>query len=335
MKSIHPNIIRQVFILILIVLTGGLIFREMAPYFSGILGAITLYVLLNQPFSKLLEWGWKKPLAIACLMVASFFAILLPVTGVIFMLGDKIGQAVDNSEKVAAAAKDLFNQWELKFGFDFSSQIDKSSISEWVSGQLQGIAGDTFTALIAISIMYFLLYYMLMNRGRFRESLFEYIPASRENLKEVGGETREMVRANAIGIPLVALAQGLVALIGFIIFGIENPFFWAVIVFIGSMIPFIGNFLGTIPVFILELANNHAFAAWGVLLYGIVIVGSTDNLIRMYVLKKIDNVHPLITLIGVIVGIPLFGFIGLIFGPLLISLFLLIVRIYKKEYYSA
>jgi predicted PurR-regulated permease PerM len=74
------------------------------------------------------------------------------------------------------------------------------------------------------------------------------------------------------------------------------------------------------------------FQAWGILIYGIVIVGSTDNLIRLYVLKRIDNVHPLITLIGVIVGIPIFGFIGLIFGPLLISLFLIIVRIYKKEY---
>jgi predicted PurR-regulated permease PerM len=63
-------------------------------------------------------------------------------------------------------------------------------------------------------------------------------------------------------------------------------------------------------------------------------VGSTDNIIRLFILQKLDNVHPLITLIGVIVGIPLFGFIGLIFGPLLVSLSLIIVRIYKKEYAS-
>ncbi len=67
-------------------------------------------------------------------------------------------------------------------------------------------------------------------------------------------------------------------------------------------------------------------------IYGLVIVGSTDNIIRLYVLKRLDNVHPLITLIGVIVGVPLFGFIGLIFGPLLISLFLIVLRIYRKEY---
>lgn len=98
------------------------------------------------------------------------------------------------------------------------------------------------------------------------------------------------------------------------------------------MIPFVGNLLGTIPVFILALSNGNTFQAWGVLIYGLVVVGLTDNLIRLYVLRKLDDVHPLITLLGVIVGIPLFGFIGLVFGPLLISLFLLIVRIYKKEY---
>ena len=98
------------------------------------------------------------------------------------------------------------------------------------------------------------------------------------------------------------------------------------------MVPFIGALLGILPVFILSFAEGNNFQAWGVLLYGLIVVGSTDNLFRLYVLKKLDNVHPLITLIGVIVGVPIFGFIGLIFGPLLISLFLIIVRMYKKEY---
>ena len=98
------------------------------------------------------------------------------------------------------------------------------------------------------------------------------------------------------------------------------------------MVPFIGAMLGIIPVFILSLSSGNSFEAWGILLYGLIVVGSTDNLFRLYVLKKLDNVHPLITLIGVIVGVPIFGFIGLIFGPLLISLFLIVVRMYKKEY---
>ena len=194
------------------------------------------------------------------------------------------------------------------------------------------LAGGTFNAFIAIGLMYFMLYYMFTNRTDLRESLKEYIPMHRGNLKEIGIEVQAMVRSNALGIPLVAVAQGIVALIGFLIFGIEDPFFWFVIVTIGSMIPFVGTLVGILPVFVLTLSTGHSFQAWGILIYGFVVVGSTDNIIRLYVLKKLDNVHPLVTLIGVIVGVPLFGFIGLIFGPLLISLFMVIVRIYRKEY---
>ena len=80
------------------------------------------------------------------------------------------------------------------------------------------------------------------------------------------------------------------------------------------------------------MASGNDFQAWGILLYGILVVGMTDNLIRLFVLKKLDSIHPLITLIGVLIGIPLFGFVGLIFGPLIISLFLIIVKIYKQQY---
>ena len=185
---------------------------------------------------------------------------------------------------------------------------------------------------IAIGLMYFMLYYMFTNRRELRESLQDYIPIDKDNLKIIGDESQAMVRSNALGIPLVALAQGIIALIGFFIFGIKDPFFWFVIVTIGSMIPFVGTLLGILPVFILTLSAGDTYQAWGILLYGFIVVGSTDNIIRLYLLRKLDNVHPLITLIGVIVGVPLFGFIGLIFGPLLISLFLIVLRIYRKEY---
>ncbi|MCX7550074.1 AI-2E family transporter [Xanthomarina sp. F2636L] len=331
---INSKIIRQVFLLLLIVLIGVLIFREMIPYFSGVLGAITLYVLLKGIMSKMVRKGWNPNFAAVFLMFLSFVSILIPIAGAILMLGNKIGEAAKNSEKVTQVIKTQLGELESRFGFDLTSQIDATAISSWLSEHLQNFAGGTFNSAIAIAIMYFLLFYMLTNRKQLKESLMDYIPISRDNLKILGKETRQMVKANAIGIPLVAVAQGIVALIGFLIFGIESPFFWAIIVTIGSMIPFVGNLLGTIPVFILTMSGGNDFEAWGILIYGIVVVGSTDNIIRLFVLQKLDNVHPLITLIGVIVGIPLFGFIGLIFGPLLVSLSLIIVRIYKKEYAS-
>ena len=332
-KQIPPQIIRQIFIILLILLMGSLIFRELLPYLTGVLGAITIYVLMRKWMAKLVNRKkWNPSLAASVLMVISFFGILIPIAGIILMLTNKIGRAVQNSEDVVKALKEQLGKVEDKVGYDLNSQIDAGAITNWLSDNLQSLAGGTFNAFIAIGLMYFMLYYMFTNRADLRESLKEYIPMDRENLKEIGREVQAMVRSNALGIPLVAIAQGIVALIGFFIFGIEDPFFWFVIVTIGSMIPFVGTLVGILPVFVLTLSTGHSFQAWGILLYGFIVVGSTDNIIRLYVLKKLDNVHPLITLIGVIVGVPLFGFIGLIFGPLLISLFMVIVRIYRKEY---
>ncbi len=332
-KQIPPQIIRQIFIILLILLMGSLIFRELLPYLTGVLGAITIYVLMRKWMAKLVnQKKWNPSLAASVLMVISFFGILIPIAGIILMLTNKIGRAVQNSEDVVNALKEQLGKVQDKVGYDLNSQIDAGAITNWLSDNLQSLAGGTFNAFIAIGLMYFMLYYMFTNRADLRESLKEYIPMDRENLKEIGREVQAMVRSNALGIPLVAIAQGIVALIGFFIFGIEDPFFWFVIVTIGSMIPFVGTLVGILPVFVLTLSTGHSFQAWGILLYGFIVVGSTDNIIRLYVLKKLDNVHPLITLIGVIVGVPLFGFIGLIFGPLLISLFMVIVRIYRKEY---
>lgn len=329
---IAPKTIRQIFVLLIIVLFAFLIFREIIPYLSGVLGAITIYVLLRKWMVFLVSKKWHPDLAAAFLMIISFVCILLPVTGIIFMLGNKIGDAVDNSEQIVKVIDKKIAVIEGEYGFDLSSSINTSDVSSWISDNLESLAGSTFNIFIAVGLMYFLLYYMLTNRKELRGSLYEYIPISEKNLKIIGKESQAMVRSNAIGIPLVAIAQGIIALIGFFIFGIKDPFFWFIIVTVGSMIPFVGTLIGILPVFILTMSYGNNFGAWGILIYGLVVVGSTDNIIRLFVLRKLDNVHPIITLIGVIVGVPLFGFIGLIFGPLLVSLFLVVVRIYKKEF---
>lgn len=333
MEQIPAKIIRQIFVLLLIVLMGTLILRETLPYLTGVLGAITLYILMRKWMTILVnKKKWKPSLAAIVLMLISFVGILLPIAGIVMMLGNKIGKAVENSKEVITAVKDQISKVEHYVGFDINSKIDTGAITGWISENLQGLVGGTFNAFIAIGLMYFMLYYMLTNRRQLRESLKDYIPMSRENVSVVGKEVQMMVRSNALGIPLVAVAQGIIALIGFWIFGVEDPFFWFVITTIGSMIPFVGTLIGILPVFVISLASGDNFQAYGILLYGFIVVGSTDNIIRLYVLKKLDDVHPLITLIGVIVGVPIFGFIGLIFGPLLISLFMAMVRIYRIEY---
>tara|TARA_R110000868_G_scaffold6247_8_gene35689 strand:+ start:304 stop:1257 length:954 start_codon:yes stop_codon:yes gene_type:complete len=304
----------------------------MLPYISGVLGALTLYVVLRKWMLKLINKGVKRTWASMLLILASFVGIFVPITGAAFMLSSQLDNFTDKSEQVTKAFKEQLFQLEKYVQYDISSAIDPEQASGWLTDNLQGFASGTFNILISLGILLFLLYYMLKSPKQLKESLLEYIPLSNKNLVTLGKEIDNVVRSNAIAIPLVAVAQGFIALIGFYIFGIENPLFWFVIVTIGSMIPFIGTFIGIFPVFVLSLASGEDFQAWGILLYGILVVGMTDNVIRLFVLKKLDSTHPLITLIGVLIGIPLFGFVGLIFGPLIINLFLIIVKIYKQQY---
>ncbi len=335
MDRLKPSLVRQLFVLLLILFLLVLIFREIIPYLSGVLGAITLHVVLKKWMDKLVEKGWKPVLATSFLIFLSFIGILVPISLTVLMLSSKIGKAVANSEKVIQAVKNQIRDLEVYSGYNLSQSIDSSQVANWLSNNLQSLGVGTFNAFIAIGIMYFMLYYMLMNRHRLKDLLISYIPLGEQNLKIIGQEGDELVKSNALGIPLVAFFQGIVALIGYLIVGVPDPLFWFVITAIGAMVPFIGTALGIVPVAILLFSQGMEWQAIFILIYGFTIVGITDNILRIYILQRLASVHPLITLFGVIVGVPLFGFIGLIFGPLLVSLFLLILKIYKHEYGKA
>src|SRR5690606_19104574 len=196
----------------------------------------------------------------------------IPVILIILMLSSKIGKAIANSERVVAAVKDQAQKLEEYVGYDISSSIDTSAVTGWLTNNLQNLAGGTFDAIIAIGIMYFMLYYMLVSREKLNSILRTYAPLDEENLKLIEKESDLSVKSNALGIPLVAIFQGIVALVGFLILGVPDPFFWFAITAIGSMIPFIGSALGIVPVTVLLLANDQTWQGIAILIYGIVVV---------------------------------------------------------------
>jgi len=331
-KKIPASIIRQVFVLLFLAAMAIMITVKMLPYLGGVLAAITLYVILIPYQCKLENYKWKPALAALFLIFISVVGILLPIAGLVYLFSTQIKSAIANSEQITSQIKNQISEIESYIGFDVVPSIDGAQIKDALSYLISNIASSSITIFIALGIMLFLLYYMLVNRDTWQKATVTYLPLKKENVKKIGDESIGLVKSNALGIPLVALLQGIVAIIGYFIFGVENPFFWFGITVIGSMIPFVGTALGILPVCILLLAQGNTQGAIGILIYGIVVVGSTDNLFRLVVQNRLADIHPLITLIGVVVGVPLFGFIGLIFGPLLISLFLLLVKIYKNEY---
>lgn len=189
MKPLSPRLVRQFFILFLIISLGGLIFMEIIPYLSGLLGAITFYVLLRRLMQKMLQRGMSETLSVTILLVSSFILILLPFLGVGWMLSSKISKVSANSERLINALNAQIAELENLTGYKVASGLDPNTITSWLSSNLQGLAGSTFQVFIAISLMYFLLYYMLLNQERLTRSLETYIPIGSDNLQLIAKES--------------------------------------------------------------------------------------------------------------------------------------------------
>jgi predicted PurR-regulated permease PerM len=221
---------------------------------------------------------------------------------------------------------------ETRFDVALTSDENINKLGNTIAQSLPKILGATFNTLTTIFFMYFILYFMLVNGHKMERALFEYIPLRDENVNKISKEVNTMVVSNAIGIPLVAFAQGVVGLIGYLIIGVKEPFFWFGVTCIAGMLPVIGAALAYIPLIIIFFANNQTWQGIAMTIYGFGVIGTVDNVLRFSLLKKLGNVHPLTTVFGVIIGLNLFGFIGLIFGPLLISLFMVLLKVYSSEF---
>ena len=327
------NRIRQFFFIALLLLLGILLFLELQSFLPALLGAITLYILMHRFMFYLTEKKkWHKGWTAILLMLVSIIVILLPVGLLVNMLSSKVAYTIEHSTELVTALKKVAHDIEQRFDIAIVSDQNINKLGEGIAQILPQILGATFNTLTIIFFMYFILYFMLVNGRKMENTLYEYIPLKDENVSKLGKEVNMMVVSNAIGIPVIAFAQGLVGLIGYLIIGVKEPFFWFGVTCIAAMLPVVGAALAYVPLAIIFFANDQTWQGIAMTAFGFGVIGTVDNVLRFTLLKKIGNVHPLTTIFGVITGLKLFGFIGLIFGPLLISLFMLLLKIYSGEF---
>jgi len=275
---------------------------------------------------------WNKGLAATVLMLVSMIVILLPIFILINMLSSKVTYAIEHSNDLVVALKKVVSDIELQLDMDMVSDETINNLGKNIANGIPQLLNATFNTLTTIFFMYFMLYFMPVNGKKMETAIYEHTPLHDDNVNKLGKEVNNMVVSNAIGIPLIAFLQGVVAIIGYLIIGVDQPWFWFVVTCITAMLPVVGAALAYVPIAIIFFANGHTTQGIIMLIYGFGIIGLVDNVFRFTLARKIGNVHPLITVFGVIAGLKVFGFIGLIFGPLLISLFILLLRIYSNEF---
>jgi predicted PurR-regulated permease PerM len=325
--------IRQVLVLALIILIAALLIKQLFVFLPGILGALTLYILSRSYYFKLIfSKKWRKGWT-ALLFILFYIAIIaLPIYLSVNLVSPKVNELLRNQDKVVASVQSVADAIAAKTGTQILSPDNIKTAAQRISSIVPMLLSSTATMVANLFMMFFLFYFLLIGGRDMEKTLSKIIPLKPANIDILAKETKMMIKANALGIPIICIVQGVFAALGYYLFGVADWALWGFLTGIFAFFPLVGTMIIWVPLCIYVFAQNHALAALGLTIYSLLITGNVDYIARISFMKKIGDVHPLITVLGVIVGLNLFGFVGLIFGPLLISYFLILVKIYVNEF---
>ena len=332
-NAVFNSRLKQVVFFAIIVILALLLIKQLIVFLPGALGAITLYIVSRGTFLHFVhQKKWNKNL-VAILFICTCIVILsLIVYLSVTLISPKINAVLQNQTKIVTVLQTAADAISAKVNLEILSPENIKVAVQKVTTVLPRLLSSTGVLLANIFMMFFFLYFLLVNSKELEKNLSTLIPLKPYNLGILVKESKMMIRANALGIPLICLVQGITATIGYLIFGIEDWALWGFLTGIFAFFPFVGTMIIWVPVCIFLFSTGATLPAIGLTLYNLFITGNIDYVARISLMKKIGNVHPLITILGVIVGLNLFGFIGLIFGPLLISYFLIFIKIYINEF---
>jgi predicted PurR-regulated permease PerM len=332
-KSIYTTKQSKNIVLGLIALLSVFLIIASLHILAALLSAAIMYVLFKPLFLYLVNKKHLNDSVSSIIVIAlSFLVIVLPLAGLSIMIIEKLTILQSQPEVLT----DIANKLQQLAGshLDIKDMVHKSinDISKWAISIFSVFINGALSLFISLIVLYFTLFFMFKSHKKFESTLLKYLPFDNFNSFKFGTELKNITYSNVLGQGLIGLSQGIIVAIGFLIFGIPDPIFWGVISIFVCFLPIVGAPIIFVPAGIIELAMGNTFSGIGILIWGAVLVTLVDNFLRQFISKKIADTHPLITIIGVIIGVPVFGLIGLVIGPFLISYFILLFKMYETYY---
>lgn len=317
----------------MILLLGIFIAYTMQGIVSAILGSIVLQTLFLPMYVRLTEKNRiNKSFSAIIIIVMSFLIIVLPFASLFYMLYTKIIFFKEHPSDFTNIVRSIDSFFEKNFQQKNIIEGSLNKMSAFAMGVFSSFMDTLLSTLLIVGIMYFILYYMLVKREAFERILIKYLPFREKNLRHFATELKNVTYSNVVGQGIISLAQGVLLSLGFVIFGFPDPVFWGIVCFFLSFLPVIGSPVVFIPASIFAFTAGDTFGGVGILLWGAILVMNIDNVLRLIINKKMGNIHPLITIVGVVIGIPVFGILGLVYGPMILALFVLLVKVYEEGF---
>lgn len=318
----------------LILLLGFLIVSELWSFVNGLLAAFTVYVIVRRQMIYFVEKRkMNKTLSAIIILLEVFACVFIPFYLIVWLVVNRVQQINLDVSQFVSTIQQFITMVHERINYNILSAGNIETLTGLLTRTVQFFINQIGGIGVAIVVMLFLLFFMLKSYNAMERYVYELMPFTDENRRTVMSELNKMVRSNAVGIPFIALFQGLIAMFGYWIAGAPSPILLGVVTAAVSIIPLLGTGLVWVPTVIYLALVGKWIAAVGLAIYCLVILINIDYVIRLILQKKLADTHPLITVFGVILGLRVFGFWGIIFGPLILAMFFLLVNIFKKEYF--
>ena len=314
----------------LIVLLGAGLAIALAPFATGLLAAPVLYILAA-PLHRELAERLPRGAAAACVIVLLLLVVIGPGTWLVALL---VGQAQSAAQQVANSPL-LGRLQTLTIGpIDVGAQLAEAgrAIVAWLGSSALGLIGTVARFVLNLTLAFFGLFFLLLDPEAAWRALRPFIPFSDEGTEVLRDRFYSVTTSTVIGTGVTALVQGAMVGLAFWVTGLGNAVFWGVVTAVFSVLPLVGSGLVWGPAAIALFAQGRPGLAILMAIWGVAAVGSVDNLIRPFVYRRYAQIHPMITVVGAIAGVGYFGLLGLLLGPLAISYFFELIRLYGIEY---
>ncbi len=309
------------------------------PFWQMLVLAGIISVMFSPLHKKLLD-KYQKPILATSLTVGAVLVILiLPLWLVGQLLFNelvkvyqsfRLGNLSFASEAFSQRLPESLQHLLVTLNNDFSSMVSKfsSNAFDFISSMLSNVAGF----FLSLFLLIFMVYYFLRDRERIRALVVDLSPITTGGYEHVLLMRLEAAISGVVkGAFLTALIQGFCAFIGFWIFGVPSPVLWGAVTVLAALVPNVGTSLALVPAVLYLLISGHTGAGIGLGIYGALIVGTIDNIVGPKLIGNQAKLHPLLVLLSVLGGIQLFGFLGFLFGPIILSVLVTLVDIYRGD----
>lgn len=327
--------IKRFAIILLVVLLGVLVFILVRPILMSIIAGLLLAYVFNPVYNKISKTIKNKNLASGVVLIIAALLVLIPLWYVIPLMSQQIFESFKyfQSLDVSALITSVFPNASDQFVLQMTTALD-SFIAKITSSSLNFLL-DFFlelpTFLLHIAIISFVFFFALRDKETLKEFVSGLSPLSKAREQEFVKQFRDITDSLVYGQVIIGIVQGIIAGLGFLLFGIPGAFLLTSLAIVFSIVPTIGPAIIWIPVALYLFTNSTTLVVILFILYNILIVSTVDNILRIYIVSKSAKISTAIVLIGMIGGLFIFGILGLILGPLILAYFLTFLRAYKEK----